>query len=166
MTFSDAWPAATFHPPKTTVSNARTTEWYRIEVRLPSMLKFVMTCCRGGCGTNAGDLKRDSLYAPEAGAILHSIPAGVNVKEFSLGSAREIAHSERRCESRSSNITLRALFFEHYSSNMGTWRWSSVGPRLGRRVAPITARTVSDSSAVRGTKMRWVLERWSGGFTR
>jgi hypothetical protein len=58
------------------------------------------------------------------------------------------------------------LLFEGYSSNMGTWRWSSVGPRRGRRVAPITARTVSDSRAVRGTKMRWVLERWSGGFTR
>jgi hypothetical protein len=55
---------------------------------------------------------------------------------------------------------------ERYSSNMGTWRWSSVGPRRGRRVAPITARTVSDSRAVRGTKMRWVFERWSGGFTR
>jgi hypothetical protein len=55
---------------------------------------------------------------------------------------------------------------ELQSSNMGTWRWSSVGPRLGRREAPITAKTVSDSRAVRGTKMRWVLERWSGGFTR
>ena len=47
----------------------------------------------------------------------------------------------------------------HHSSNMGTWRWSSVGPRRGRRVAPITARTVSDSRAVRGTKMRCVFER-------
>src|SRR5258706_12684601 len=53
-----------------------------------------------------------------------------------------------------------------YSSNIGTWRWSSVRPRRGRRVAPITARTVSDSRAVRGTKMRCVFERWSGGLTR
>ena len=53
-----------------------------------------------------------------------------------------------------------------YSSNIGTWRWSSVGPRRGRRVAPITARTDRDSRAVRGTKMRWVFERWSGGLTR
>jgi hypothetical protein len=53
-----------------------------------------------------------------------------------------------------------------YSSNMGTWRWSSLMPRRARRVAPITARTVSDSRAVRGTKMRCVFERWSGGLTR
>src|SRR5579863_8188982 len=52
-----------------------------------------------------------------------------------------------------------------HSSNIGTWRWSSA-PRCLRRVAPITASTVSDSSAVRGTKIRCVFERWSGGLTR
>ncbi len=35
-----------------------------------------------------------------------------------------------------------------------------------RRVAPITASTVSDSRAVRGTKIRWVFDRRSGGLIR
>src|SRR5579872_5949393 len=39
-------------------------------------------------------------------------------------------------------------------------------PVRWRRPAPITARTVNDSRAVRGTKTRWVLERKSGGLTR
>ncbi len=51
-----------------------------------------------------------------------------------------------------------------HSSNMGTWRWS-VGRRW-RRVAPITAITVRDSRAVRGTKIRCVFDRWSGGLIK
>jgi len=54
----------------------------------------------------------------------------------------------------------------NYSSNMGTWRWSAAAARRWRLVAPITAITVRDSKAVRGTKIRCVLERWSGGLTK
>src|SRR2546422_6156983 len=39
-------------------------------------------------------------------------------------------------------------------------------PLRRRRVAPITASTVSDSSASRGTKIRWVFERRSGGLIK
>jgi hypothetical protein len=66
---------------------------------------------------------------------------------------------ERRNEGRTTPRPVAIETLRTHFSNIGTWRWSSVGPRRGRRVAPITARTDRDSRAVRGTKMRWVFER-------
>lgn len=50
-------------------------------------------------------------------------------------------------------------YSKSYSSNIGTWRASLGPPFRWRRVAPMTASTVKESSAVRGTKMRCVLDR-------
>ena len=57
-------------------------------------------------------------------------------------------------------LIIVALLFEHGDLAL------VLAAAAWRRVAPMTASTVSDSRAVRGTKMRWVFERWSGGFTR
>jgi hypothetical protein len=83
-----------------------------------------------------------------------------------LSTAHDGSRRSPSCSAQDDNFETKMTIGKLYSSNIGTWRWSSVGPRLGRRVAPITASTVSDSRAVRGTKMRCVFERWSGGLTR
>src|SRR5207249_6808336 len=54
----------------------------------------------------------------------------------------------------------------NYSPNNWTWRVSMTAHLRRRRVAPITASTVRDDSALRGTKIRWVLDRRSGGLIR
>ena len=64
------------------------------------------------------------------------------------------------------NVTPLEKYCPNYSPNIGTCRVSVGSPFLRRRVAPITASTISDSKAVRGTKMRCVLERRSGGLIR
>src|SRR5271163_4441805 len=58
------------------------------------------------------------------------------------------------------------LLLELYCSNSVTCLVSGAPPLRRRFAAPITAITVSDVSASRGTKTRCVFERRSGGFSR
>lgn len=82
------------------------------------------------------------------------------LQALSIGSVRLFKGNKTSIDGQLPQARLEFLrSTKSYSSNIGTWRASLGPPFRWRRAAPMTASTVKDSSAVRGTKMRCVLDR-------